>query len=142
MAYESAPALAQLARAAQMIAPPGSLLPLRLLVDYKTADGSDRNIEMLSLAPWHMTTDRLIESIRRALAPGCTLSAIGSVDYDRPIYFRPGIIEETVRERGGSIQPGTDIEAALKACGFELLGMDEIRATWPERTRRREEGEQ
>lgn len=98
---------------------------LRLLVDYKGPDGTDRNMDLLVNAPRSMTTAQLIERVRMSLRPGCTLSAIGSADCGRPIYIAPGFLEETMAEQGLSIP--ADVDAAMEACGLQLLTLEEVR---------------
>ena len=121
------PWLAAIAAVAETLFPAGNgrAEVLRLQVDYKSPDGVDRNTDLLVNAPQRMTTARLIEVVRESLRPGCTLSAIGSMDYNRPIYIAPGFLEESMAEQGLPIP--ADVESAMDICGLKLLTLEEIR---------------
>lgn len=98
---------------------------LRLLVDYKDPDGTDRNMDTLATISRSVTTAQLIKRVRTDLAPGYKLSAISSVDYGRPIYIAPSFLEECMKEQGLPIPD--DVGAAMRACGLQLLTLEEIR---------------
>lgn len=97
---------------------------LRLLVDYKGPDGVDCNMDMLANVPRGMATAKLIKRVREDLPDGCTLSAICSVDYARPLYIAPGFLEECIREHGGAVPD--DPEAAMAAIGMTPITLEEI----------------
>lgn len=103
---------------------PGAPLVLRLQVDFCDADGNDRNMDLLANVPRGITTEQLVERIRGDLAPGCTLSTIGALDYNGFFYLAPGFIERTLIEQGLNVPD--DIEVTLDAIGCKMLRLEEL----------------
>ena len=124
MEVKFSPQLDAMASVMKYLYPHKNVVVLRLLVDYKTPNGIDRNMDTLANVPRGTTTAQLIERVRADLPNGCTLSAISSVDYGRPVYIAPGFLEETIREQGKSVPD--DLEVAMKNCGLELLTLEKV----------------
>ena len=73
---------------------------MRLEVDFKDANGRDRNIDTLVQVPNGWDAVKLAEHIQSTLPDGCILSAIFSVDTGSPIFVNLSVLKECFEEQG------------------------------------------
>ena len=105
----------------------GAMHVLRLAVDYKNPKGIDCSVDLLATLPYGFGTKNLISRVRSDLPEGCELSAIGSIDYMRPIYIAPGFLAESMREDGLPVPD--DLDAAMTAVGLNFITLEEMETT-------------
>ena len=104
---------------------PSGIRILRLAVDYKNPQGADCYVDMLTTVPPGMTTSELVQGIRSSLPAKCKLSAITSVDYMRPLYIAPGILEETIMEQG--LQVPDNLKETMASLGLNPLKLEDMK---------------
>lgn len=111
-----------------MTAPLGDYAPKcrLLLVDYKDGSGADYSQEIAVGTHAHTSDKRLVRLVMEQYAGmGLTVSAITEMsDTPRPLYIRPGFLEECMADR--DIPIPADMEGAMEFAGIHPVNWEEL----------------
>lgn len=96
-----------------------------LLIDYKDSEGKDYHQNVVAYQPQYMTDAAMVEELKKdAAQKGYTLSAICDVQTFQALYFRPGFVEESIRELGLPVPK--NVAERIKAVGLNPVNMEEL----------------
>ena len=117
---------------AAISAPVGLAKKWRLILDFKDADGQDKNTDVMVVSPYRTTDESVVEHIKQDIAnQGGKLSALAEVMDDgatRLLYLAPGYLEECLTEKG--LPFPSDIKAHMKKLGNLPVNYEELVKEW------------
>lgn len=117
---------------AAISAPVGLAKKWRLILDFKDADGQDKNTDVMVVSPYRTTDESVVEHIKHDIAnQGGKLSALAEVMDDgatRLLYLAPGYLEECLTEKGLPIP--LNVKANFDKAGLHPVNYDELVKGW------------
>lgn len=117
---------------AAISAPVGLAKKLRLILDFKDADGQDKNTDVTVISSYRTTDESVVERIKQDIAKqGGKLSALAEVmdnGSTRSLYLAPGYLEECLTEKGLPIP--LDMKANLDKSGVRPVNYEELVKGW------------
>ena len=117
---------------AAVAAPVGLTKKWRLILDFKNADGQDKNTDVMVISPYRTTDETIVAHIKQNIAKqGGKLSALAEVMDNgsiRSLYLAPGYLEECLIEKGLPIP--SDLKANFDKAGLHPVNYDELVKGW------------
>lgn len=117
---------------AAISAPVGLTKKWRLILDFKDADGQDKNTDVTVISPYRTTDESVVERIKQDIAKqGGKLSALAEVMDNgsiRSLYLAPGYLEEYLTEKG--LPFPLDMKANFDKAGLHPVNYDELVKGW------------
>ena len=117
---------------AAISAPVGLAKKWRLILDFKDADGQDKNTDVMVISPYRTTDATIVAHIKHDIAKqGGKLSALAEVIDNgsiRSLYLAPGYLEECLTEKGLPIP--SDLKANFDKAGLHPVNYDELVKGW------------